>query len=151
MEIEIYFMGVPTPDRLWHRLIAPGEARHPWDYISVRAPPWGGEKLAGVYVDNGFVETPDNWNGNPRTQPPQNAATLWHIDDKGAKWTVLAMADYTVDTRPGSHATFIAQGHHDLVLMLDLIEAAFPYIYARLNNAEPLHQCSCKYRTINNP
>lgn len=151
MEIDIYFMGIPDPYRLGHRLVVPGEPRRAWNYVTVRDPPWRGEKLAGVYVDNGFVDTPDNWNGNPRCKPKQNDATLWTIDDKGDKWTVLAMADYTVDVRPGSHATFIARGHHDVVLMLDLIESAFPHIYARLNNAVPFDSVEFKFRTINNP
>lgn len=47
-------------------------------------------------------------------------------------WTYLSAQDNTVDRRGGSHATFLAEGHHELAAMRALVIEAFPAVSKRL-------------------
>ena len=55
-------------------------------------------------------------------------ATITHI--KG--WTIMAMWDRSVDTRPGSNCAFIMEGIHNFEAMLEAARKSFPHIVARL-------------------
>lgn len=50
-------------------------------------------------------------------------------------WTVMAMWDTSVDTRPGSNAAFLAEGSKNLEEMWALAREHFPRIVARLKAA----------------
>lgn len=46
-------------------------------------------------------------------------------------WTALSWWDNSIDTRPGSHSTFIAIGTHTAEAMLALARARFPWVFER--------------------
>lgn len=48
-------------------------------------------------------------------------------------WTALSFWDNTVDKRPGSHSTFLAQGEFTLEQMFELAHKNFPQIAARVS------------------
>lgn len=50
-------------------------------------------------------------------------------------WTYLSAQDNTVDHRGGSHATFLAEGHHDRDAMRALVIANFPEVCKRVGLA----------------
>lgn len=54
-------------------------------------------------------------------------ALLTHEDAK----TILGFSDNSVDSRPGSHSTFVADGIHAFNDMLGMAMAAFPEVFAR--------------------
>jgi hypothetical protein len=47
-------------------------------------------------------------------------------------WTVLTMHDFTVDTRPGSHATFAVRGLLSTEEALAILRERFPEVLQRL-------------------
>ncbi len=55
------------------------------------------------------------------------------IHTKG--WTILAMWDRSVDSRPGSNANFLMEGTHDTAAMWALARQHYPQIVARLKSA----------------
>lgn len=57
----------------------------------------------------------------------QGLGRLSHVDG----WTVLAFWDRSVDRRPGSHSTFVAEGAHGYDAMVALCRARFPSVWAR--------------------
>lgn len=61
------------------------------------------------------------------------APTITYIKD----WTVMAMWDRSVDTRPGSNAAFIVEGIILPAATWVVAFGHFPYITARLRNARP--------------
>lgn len=63
----------------------------------------------------------------------QHERKLHHVDG----WTVLSMADNTVDTRPGSHMTFAMVGTHSTEDAERHARAAFPFIWERVDRATP--------------
>lgn len=56
--------------------------------------------FGGRHVDGGF---------NPKMKPlDQGAGAVERVGN----WTVLSIDDYSIDSRPNSHATFILRGEH---------------------------------------
>jgi hypothetical protein len=49
--------------------------------------------------------------------------------------TVLAIWERTVDARPGSHSTFVLEGHLDFGAAVQLAREAFPHVWSRLDAA----------------
>lgn len=47
-------------------------------------------------------------------------------------WTYLAAQDFTVDTRPGSHSTFLLRGHHTARATIAEAARLFPSIAVRV-------------------
>jgi len=46
-------------------------------------------------------------------------------------WTALSFWDNTVDSRPGSHSTFMAKGIYDFISMKSLCAMWFPEVWGR--------------------
>lgn len=47
-------------------------------------------------------------------------------------WTVVTMNDYSVDHRPGSHATFVLRGRFDAPTAIARVRGEFPEVCQRL-------------------
>lgn len=60
-------------------------------------------------------------------EAPNGHAALHHKDG----WTALAFWDNSVDTRGGSHSTFLFEGIYDFDAALALARQQFPTIFAR--------------------
>lgn len=76
---------------------------------------------------SGKLDDPDNWNGKGASSSTSRV-NMHYVDG----WTLMCMRDYSVDTRPGSHAIFLAEGTHTQDAMWVLAADAFPFIAARL-------------------
>jgi hypothetical protein len=59
---------------------------------------------------------------------PNGHARLTHAHG----WTALSWWDNSIDTRPGSHSTFVALGTHAAETMLAMARARFPWVFERL-------------------
>jgi len=46
-------------------------------------------------------------------------------------WTATGRSDFSIDKRPGSHATFLVRGEHSLEDVKLLAKTYFPLVYAR--------------------
>ena len=46
-------------------------------------------------------------------------------------WSALSWWDNSIDTRPGSHSTFLAVGTHSASALLAMARARFPWVFAR--------------------
>lgn len=79
----------------------------------------------------GKLDDPDRWNGNGASSTSR--VSMHYVDG----WTLMCMRDYSVDTRPGSHAIFLAEGAHTQDAMWVLAADAFPFIAARLMGRQP--------------
>lgn len=64
----------------------------------------------------------------PRRSAVQGTAALHHSDG----WTALSIHDYTVDSRPGSHSTFLMPGMLTFVGMLSAAHHHFPTVVDRI-------------------
>lgn len=76
------------------------------------------------------LDDPDRWHGKGTPQR-LGVETLHH--EQG--WTLLCMWDRSVDTRPGSHAIFLAEGTHDARQMWAFAREYFPTVFERLRTA----------------
>ena len=101
-----------------------GRAGHYWHDETLRHArfdgPWPG-KPSGYpwpYVDGHFTES----------KGKQGVASVHHSEG----WTVLAMADYTVDSRPGSNSVFVFDATLDWDEALIAAKERFPRIVARI-------------------
>lgn len=106
-----------------HDLRTPDGARHsrlPFGY-----PP----KLDGIAVDMGFTPGVLDISKRPRDPGtiPNGAAALHHVSE----WTVLSFWDNSIDTRPGSHSTFISRGTLTFEGAVVRAKAAFPSVWKR--------------------
>lgn len=85
----------------------------PWGHDGLdRAPKWDvtpGSRYSGHYGKQGD-------------------AVLRHKDG----WTCLAVADYTVDSRPNSHASFVFLGHLTFEEAVERAREVFPRVVARV-------------------
>ena len=106
--MTVFYMG--CWDRVGHYLAGPDPSVMP-------------ESIRGDKLDN-----PKRWGTE---YGKQHIRYLHHVDG----WTVLSMADRTVDTRPGSHATFAMAGTLTKDEAEALARAAFPTIWARVDAA----------------
>lgn len=104
----VYFGAWRNPGHHW---FLPGMSRAA---AGAALTPWG----------NGIDAAP-TWN---RRHGAQGQATVRHRDG----WTALAVADYTVDHRPGSHATFAVHGVHEFDQALAAARAAFGEVLERI-------------------
>ena len=83
-----------------------------------RALPWGPSgkwKIDGALIPN-------------RNYYAEGEAWITH--EHG--WTALSFWDMSVDTRPASHSTYIAEGHHSFERMVELAKKYFPTRWARM-------------------
>lgn len=74
-------------------------------------------------------------------RPP--AMDVWMVDEQQTEgkavlshkqgWTRLGWADRSADSRRGSHANIIAEGHHTFEQMLEFARTHFPTVMARMN------------------
>jgi hypothetical protein len=122
-----YFGCIDTPG---HFLWTPALRRVFYDAIPQSWPfgPGGGK------LDAGYATGPLPKCGFGPTFEIQSRAKLSHI--KG--WTVLAIWDRTVDTRPGSNSNFVAKGELDFAQIAALATQHFPTIWKRINDAAPI-------------
>lgn len=70
-------------------------------------------------LDGGFT---------PKTYE-QGKAKLTHLTG----WTIIAFPDYTIDTRPGSHSTFVLPGKLTFEEALAEAKRIFPQVWARID------------------
>lgn len=110
------------------------EAGHGWfsrHLLSAAADGRLVQPALGRHVDTGFA--PGMSVGGPHDKrifpEVEGDAALHHLP--GGSWTVLSYWDRSVDSRPGSHSTFVAAGKHSYATMVAIIEAQFPSIWAR--------------------
>lgn len=73
----------------------------------------------GAVLDGGFCPV----------QTKAHGASLMHYVHG---YTVLAMWDYSQDTRPGSNAVFIANGWHSFLAMKRIAAYQFPDVWQRI-------------------
>lgn len=76
----------------------------------------------------------DRWHNDDAAKSrrqPLGIKTLHQMDG----WTLLCMWDRSVDTRPGSHAIFLAEGTFTSSEMWAIAKAHFPLVYDRLRRA----------------
>lgn len=78
----------------------------------IHALPWGRE------IDDGLVP---KFGG-------QDWAAIHHKDG----WTAVSFRDYSVDTRPGSNGSFIADGEFTFEEMMKRAEREFPAVFKRI-------------------
>jgi hypothetical protein len=83
--------------------------------LGLNVPPWGSS-----------IDSKDMY-----PEGRQGVARLHHKDG----WTALSMADRTVDSRRGSHSTFVIEGELDYDEALAAARAQFPRVFARLEQA----------------
>lgn len=94
----------------------------------------------GVVLTRGY-ESVGPWNArnldDTKLWPPQGCAEREGIVSlhymKG--WTLLCMFDRSINTRPGSHAIFLAEGGHSESEMWALAREHFPRVAERLRLA----------------
>lgn len=79
----------------------------------------------GEELDGGYT---------PKHGQKQSRALLAHVDG----WTVLAMWDRTVDSRPGSNSNFVAKGELTFDEMVGLAKEHFSKVWERINKAAPV-------------
>lgn len=96
-----------TPDRRWVRSAGP---------------------FADRDLDTPFCPsmTPDT-RGRTPTDQLEGVAALHHRDG----WTVLSFWDRSVDSRGGSHSTYVLEGTHAFDDAVRLAREAFPAVWAR--------------------
>jgi len=79
------------------------------------------------------LDDPDRWCGHRAV----GIATLTHgsglVGFVPIDWTVFAFRDESVDSRPGSHSTFTAQGTHTAAEMEQAARRLFPDVWARFS------------------
>lgn len=95
-------------DRLGHHLWTRGEER-----VSLL----GWPKL-NKQIDGGDC---------PKATPIEGVATLTHEEP----WTILSFWDRSVDSRGGSHSTFLIPGRHNFETALAMARESFPRIFFR--------------------
>lgn len=79
-------------------------------------------KLEGRALDGGF--TPPV---SMTTRIPNGLAVLHHASE----WTVLSFWDNSIDSRPGSHSTFVSRGTLSFEDAVERAKAAFPSVWKR--------------------
>ena len=52
-------------------------------------------------------------------------------------WTIFAFWDYSIDSRPGSHSTFIFSGLHNYDECVDIIREHYPTVLKRIDTLVP--------------
>lgn len=71
-----------------------------------------------------------------KNQSKQSEATLFYL----LGWTIITMADFSADKRPGSNAAFIIEG---IVLKFDdilsIAEKHYPEQFQRITEAKPIY------------
>jgi hypothetical protein len=105
----IYYFG--CWDSIGHHLYTPG-GRYADDNIKNLLP------CKWENLDGGF---------SPEETNTQGIAKLTHIED----WTIVSFWDYSVDTRHGSHSTFIIDEILDIDKALMAARNVYPGIFAR--------------------
>lgn len=98
---------------------------------------WGKEPGAFYHHQ---VRFPDEWGrwalridgAYPRRVDGGISVYLTDDDPLAPGWTVVTMDDYSVDKRPGSHATFVLRGRFDEADAIARVRETFPELCARL-------------------
>lgn len=75
---------------------------------------WGNELDGGLFPNRG----------------PGYADGILHVEHKDG-WTGIALADNSVDTRPGSHSTFVVHAEMTGDRLLELAKAQWPEVFGR--------------------
>lgn len=70
----------------------------------------------------------------PKSDRSHGAAKLWHSES----WTILALHDYSRDSRPASNAAFLMRGAHDLDAILAMARESFGDQLARIEADGPI-------------
>lgn len=70
------------------------------------------------HIDTGFCPKPQ-WILGP--------VRITHVDD----WIIVSWWDNSVDSRPGSHSTFLGQGFESEMAVIDAAKKQFPNVFAR--------------------
>lgn len=109
---EVYYFGCDN-NQSGHYLFAEDQGRSLYGSRAAAIVPWWKQ------LDAGFA---------PKGHQVEGVARLTHTLDG---WTVLSFWDRSVDTRPGSHSTFLIRGHHDYEAARSLACAAFPRTWGR--------------------
>lgn len=78
--------------------------------------PWGNHIDGGIFGDS----------------PLKFAPGIVHVD-KNFGWTGVAWADYSVDSRLGSHSTFLANADVDPVDLIKYAKQQWPDVFSRPN------------------
>lgn len=106
---DAYYVGCvgDTGHYMWD-----AELRKDWHWF--KQVPWG------VRID-GTIPPPRNYE--------QGVARLEHLEG----WTAVGFWDNTVDSRPGSHSTFVFRGTLTYEEAIAKARATFPTIWARFN------------------
>lgn len=105
-----------------HYAFLPGMRRPEWEKYQTLTP-WGGDGL----------DRAPKWGEGRETRyrgryGKQGDATLRHKDG----WTAIAVADYSVDNRPNSHATFVFKGDLTFDQAAALAREKFPAVADRV-------------------
>src|SRR4051794_31940408 len=115
-----------TWQRTGHYLFAPGMVEPPWRERRAMVTPWGAD---------GQLDRAPKWNVRPGktgayrgSDGQQGDAVLRHKDG----WTWLAVADYTVDSRGNSHASFVFSEHLTFDEAVAAARQHFPQVVARV-------------------
>jgi hypothetical protein len=74
--------------------------------------PWGNA------IDGGLQ--PPKWRDNGMTRFTQKHG-----------WSALSWWDNSIDTRPGSHSTFVVEGTHSAEEVLAMARNRFPWVFSR--------------------
>ena len=100
-----------------HHMYEPGEEL----YLRNLETPWGS------YPD-GTLCPEKTW---------ENGLALLHHKDG---WTALAFWDFSGDSRPGSHSTFLVRGTYAFDEMLELCKAQWSGVFARIGSKFQVRQ-----------
>lgn len=71
----------------------------------------------------------------PRGDRRAGLGKITHVTKGGKRWTVLALHDYTGDSRPGSHSTFALEGELAFEAAVHEARRWFPAVFARMQAA----------------
>jgi len=104
--------------------------------------PWDTSRGSLGLRDFSWLDNPKRWTGTSHGKQGAWALTLvdGSFDDLAVvvgSVTVISCPDYTIDTRGGSHSTFLLPGHLTQVVALAAAREAFPWVFVRLDAAQP--------------
>lgn len=105
----VYYMGC-YEGRGGHYLISPGGRQVDRLMTNLFPCPW-------ETLDGGFTPSGDK----------EGVVKITHKDD----WTILSFLDRSIDTRRGSHSTFLMEGIHNESKAIEIAKRYYPEIFSR--------------------
>lgn len=107
--IEIYYVG--CVDQPGHYIWDLGMKCLPYNEVAKRLP-WG------LHIDGCIPPKTVRWQGVVRVERKDG-------------WTAFGFWDNSIDSRPGSHSTFVISGEWSFNDALSIARSCFPSIFAR--------------------